>query len=56
MPFVEPDRLGTLAATRFAYGPVLKRFRRRRMRTRYEVEPQWRRPTDRLETGYQRHW
>jgi hypothetical protein len=26
------------------------------MRTRYEVEPEWRRPTDRLETGYQRRW
>jgi hydrogenase small subunit len=56
MPFLEPDRLGTLAATRFAYGPVLKYFRQRTMRTRYDVEPEWRRPTDRLETGYQRRW
>jgi hydrogenase small subunit len=58
MPFLEPDRLGTIAAgtTRFSYGPVLKYFRERSMRTKYEVEPRWRRPTDRLETGYERRW
>jgi hydrogenase small subunit len=58
MPFVEPDRLGTIAAgaTRFVYGPLLKHLRRRGMRTRYDVEPEWRRRTDRLETGYERCW
>jgi hydrogenase small subunit len=58
MPFMEADRLGKLSAhaSRFTYGPVIKYFRDRNMRTRYEVEPEWRRPTERLETGYQGRW
>ena len=58
MPFMEADRLGKLSAraSRFTYGPVIKYFRGRNMRTRYEVEPDWRRPTDRLESGYEPRW
>jgi hydrogenase small subunit len=58
MPFMEADRLGKLSArtSRFTYAPVIKYFRDRNMRTRYEVEPEWRRPTDQLETGYQGRW
>jgi hydrogenase small subunit len=58
MPFMEADRLGTLAArgARFTYAPVLRYFRERTMRRRYEVEPEWRAPTAELETGYQRRW
>ncbi len=46
MPFMEPGRLGRLAAGsgRFLYGPVLKYLRERAMRTNYEVEPEWRQP------------
>jgi hydrogenase small subunit len=54
MPFVEPDlsaRLYTTAA-RFSYGPVLRYLRELRIRTTYDVEPAWRRRSDRLETGY----
>ena len=49
MPFIEPDRLGLAAArgARFTYGPVLRYFRDRRMRTTFEREPEWRRPGDR---------
>jgi hypothetical protein len=58
MPFMEADRLGSLAArgARFTYGPVLKYFRDRAMKHRYEVEPAWRRPTAELTTGYERRW
>jgi hydrogenase small subunit len=58
MPFMEADRLGTMAArgARFTYAPVLRYFRERTMRRRYEVEPAWRAPTAELETGYQRRW
>ena len=58
MPFVDPDRLGMAAArgARFTYGPVLRYFRDRRMRTTYEREPAWRRPATELLTGYERRW
>jgi hydrogenase small subunit len=48
MPFMEADRLGALAArsARFTYGPVLRYLRERMMRSRYEVEPEWRRRTE----------
>ena len=58
MPFMESDRLGALTAhgARFTYGPLLRYFRDRRMRTTYEVEPEWRRPAAELQTGYERRW
>ena len=56
MPFMEPDRLGMLAANgaRFAYGPVLRSLRERAIRRTYDVEPAWRRPSHRLESGSER--
>jgi hydrogenase small subunit len=58
MPFMEADRLGGLAvrSARFTYAPVLRYFRERSMRRRYEVEPEWRTPGAELETGYRRRW
>jgi len=58
VPFMDPDRLGTLAArsARFTYGPVLRYFRDRAMRRRYELEPEWRRPASTLQTGYESRW
>jgi hydrogenase small subunit len=55
MPFVEPDTASRLymTAARFSYGPVLRYFRERRIRTTYDVEPAWRRRSKRLQTGYQ---
>jgi hydrogenase small subunit len=53
-PFMEPDRFGALAAgaSRFTYGPLLRYMRNRSMRTKYEREPEWRRPADTLVSGY----
>jgi hydrogenase small subunit len=58
MPFADPDRLGLAAArgARFTYGPVLRYLRDRRMRTTYEREPPWRRPTPELLTGHESRW
>ncbi len=56
MPFMEADRLGLLAArsARFTYGPVLRYFRKRSMERTYDVEPEWRRPTEKLAAGARR--
>jgi hydrogenase small subunit len=58
MPFSDPDRLGLAAArsARFTYGPVLRYFRDRRMRTTFEREPAWRRPAAELLTGHEPRW
>ncbi len=58
MPFMEPSLLGRLAATgaRFTYGPVLARLRRRAIRRRYDVEPEWRRADETLTSGYEPRW
>ena len=58
MPFLEPSRLGRVAAGsgRFLYGPALRYLRDRRMRSVYETEPAWRRPSETLDTGYARRW
>ncbi len=58
MPFVRPSPVSRLYAgtARYGHGALLKFFRERRMRTTFEVEPTWRRPSENLETGYQRSW
>jgi hydrogenase small subunit len=58
MPFMEPSTLGKMASSpaRFAYGPVLGQLRRQAMRRVYDVEPEWRRPSDALVTGYRPRW
>ena len=58
MPFVEPSKLGLIAAAgaRFTYGPVMKRLRRRAIRHRFDVEPGWRKPGEKLGTGYEATW
>jgi hydrogenase small subunit len=58
MPFMEPSRLGTIAATgaRFTYGPVMRRLRARAIRRHFDREPEWRGSGDQLATGYQPHW
>lgn len=58
MPFMDPPRLGLAAAraTRFTYGPLLRYLRARAMRTTFDVEPEWRRPAERLVSGYERRW
>jgi hydrogenase small subunit len=58
MPFMEPTALGAASANarRFTYGPVLGLMRRRAMRRRFDVEPDWRRPGPDLKSGYQPTW
>jgi hydrogenase small subunit len=58
MPFMEPNRFGLVAAAgaRFTYGPVLRGLRKRAIRRRFDVEPEWRRPGEKLSTGYEPRW
>jgi hydrogenase small subunit len=58
MPFMDEDEWGRVAAnaTRFTYGPVLKYFRNRNIKQKYDVEPEWRKPGPRITTGYQPRW
>ena len=44
------------AASRFAYGPLLKQLRNQSMKRRYEIEPEWRRPGATLASGYEPRW
>ena len=53
MPFMDPDRLGLAAArgARFTYGPVLRYFRDRRMRTHVRTRAGVAAPGDRAADG-----
>ena len=58
MPFVEPAKLGVLAAAgaRFTYGPVMRRLRQGAIKRRFDREPDWRRAGDQLASGYEPRW
>jgi hydrogenase small subunit len=58
MPFMEASRLARISAAgrRFAYAPLLKRIRARAIRQRFDVEPEWREPGERLTSGYRPRW
>jgi hydrogenase small subunit len=58
MPFMEPDQWGNAAANfeKFSYGPILRYFRNRNVKTKYDVEPEWRRRAPTLTSGYQPRW
>jgi hydrogenase small subunit len=58
MPFMDADSWGEVAAntTKFTYGPLLKFFRERNIKTKYDKEPEWRKPGRQLTTGYQKRW
>ena len=59
MPFMDEDSYGRAAANlaRFSYGPVLRYFRNRNIKNKYDKEPEWRKPGNQLLTGYQpRHY
>jgi hydrogenase small subunit len=57
MPLLDmgPKGKAIAAASRFAYGPLLKQLRDQRMKRRYDIEPEWRRPGA-LASGYEPHW
>jgi hydrogenase small subunit len=56
MPFMDADPLGALAANRarFVYAPALRYLRERAMRRNYEIEPEWRLPSEQLKSGQAR--
>ena len=58
MPFLEPSRLGSIAAAgaRFTYGPVMRGLRARAMRRCLDREPEWRTSGRELRTGCQPRW
>jgi hydrogenase small subunit len=58
MPFMEPNRLGLVAAAgaRFTYGPLMRALRKRAIRHHFDIEPDWREPRDQLTTGYEPRW
>ena len=54
MPFVEPDVRARLYphTARLAHGPLVRYLRHRRIRRKFDVEPEWRRRGNELTTGY----
>src|SRR3954469_20006632 len=58
MPFMDEDRYGAMAANfeKFAYGPMIRYFRKRNIKNKYDVEPEWRKPGRQLLTGYSKRW
>jgi hydrogenase small subunit len=58
LPLFDNGRKGKViaAASRFAYGPLLKQLRNQSIKRRYDVEPAWRRPGSELTSGYQPRW
>ena len=58
MPFMEEDRAGRWppGSSRRRYGPLVRYFRHRNIKNKYDKEPEWRRPGKELATGYAKHW
>jgi len=58
MPFMDEDQYGRVAAgiIEFTYGPIVRWARRRNVRTKYDIEPEWRRRGKTLSSGYAKRW
>jgi hypothetical protein len=41
---------------RFTYGPLVRYFRKRNVKNKYDVEPEWRHNRPELTTGYSKRW
>jgi hydrogenase small subunit len=54
MPFMDEDRWGGMASSfeKFTIGPIVRGFRKRNIRNKFDVEPEWRRRGNQLTTGY----
>ena len=54
MPFMDEDGWGRRGADveRFTYGPMLRYFRHRNIKKKYDKEPEWRTPGPSSTTGY----
>jgi hydrogenase small subunit len=58
MPFMDEDAYGKASANimRFSYGPLVRYMRKRNIKHKYDVEPEWRHNKSELTTGYQKRW
>jgi hypothetical protein len=58
MPFMDEDRYGGAAAAimKYSYGPIVRYMRKRHIRTKFDVEPEWRRRGSTLTSGYAKRW
>ena len=59
MPFMDEDKWGAAAqrtSPSSRYGPIVRYMRQRHIKTKYDVEPEWRRRGSTLTTGYQKRW
>jgi hydrogenase small subunit len=58
MPFMDEDAYGKASANimRLSYGPMVRYFRKRNIKRKYDVEPEWRHNKPELTTGYQARW
>ena len=52
------DRLRAPLAglTKYLYGPMVRYFRQRNVKSKYDVEPEWRHNKPELTTGYSKRW
>ena len=41
---------------RLAYGPMVRYFRKRNIKNKYDKEPEWRHNKPELTTGYSKRW
>jgi hydrogenase small subunit len=58
MPFMDEDRWGGVAANvmKFSYGPIVRIMRKRHVKREFDVEPEWRRKSGHLTSGYSKRW
>jgi hydrogenase small subunit len=58
MPFMEADAWGNTAANleRFTWGPIVRYFRNRNIKNKFDKEPEWRHNKPELTTGYAKRW
>jgi hydrogenase small subunit len=58
MPFMDEDKWGAAASNiiRFTYGPIVRTMRKRNIKHKFDVEPEWRKPGKSLTSGYQKRW
>jgi hypothetical protein len=54
MPFMDEDKYGGAAARvmQLTYGPLVRSFRQRNVKNKYDKEPEWRQRGGTLSTGY----
>jgi hydrogenase small subunit len=58
MPFMDEPTMGKISSNiaKFTYGPILRSFRARSIKHTYDKEPEWRKPSSTLTSGYSPRW